>query len=855
MKSALFLTLLLGTLALAQPPLSPEGKPLEQSATPVLIAADGEAKLAITVAPDASPTLRQTARALQDLLQRITGAALSIESGSTPAGITLGLLTQFPDASLTQSLAIQHGYDGVEAYAIRTDASGIRLLGNTELGASHAAYRFLELLGYRHFFMGPNWEVVPRIATLRFDLNEVNRPRIWSRTLGFTRMKTVGEPGDPDRLELVQQWRRAVRLAESLDVTTRHTWHAIPDSFRGDQYPFRAEFVAHPEYFALVDGQRKGPQLCVSNPGLQKVVVAYARHYLDRAPTDDMVSLDPADTAGWCTCDTCAKLGSPSVQPFYLANLVARELQQSHPGKYVGLLAYSWHSDPPDFVLEPNVFVQLTAGMNASKLSFDELLEAWSAKCGRLGVYEYYSYWEMDQGMLPGGGPQVRHDEMPARMQRLIDHGVIALTAEASVNFGVHGLPYYLAHKLMWDPTADPTALKRDFCASAFGPAAEPMLRYYERFNLSSHPLRGLVMLRAAANDLHEAGLLASGQPQALARINDLKAYMVYNALGLEVESTGDYLKKHAAALAWFTWAYRIRNTFLIDWPTFRAAVGNHEYKPTLAARFKEPTWNYRVTKDNPWRNDEPLTAPEIEERFEQVCQQWGPMPVVEPRTFAGPYVVVANGGGAVTDQELGFLNRGALLLASVQGEPLEFVLVSSPSPQLERQDMEYILSTQAGQVLHQADIPEGDNALQLPVPAPGVYRLNCKRGGKGWSIKLPAKLPAAVIMDDDLDNRPQNMTGWFYVPQGTRQLGVHAQWGLTTLRDPSNAVALKENMRGDLHAVNVPAGMDGRAWSFYGKVRNLWFINAPTALAVEPTRLFVPRELAQQDRLKIIVP
>ena len=165
-------------------------------------------------------------------------------------------------------------------------------------------------------------------------------------------------------------------------------------------------------------------------PPEQKTVIAYARHYFKAHPTAGMVSLDTADQAGWCTCADCAKLGNHSAQPFYLANLAAGALRETHPGKYVGLLAYSWHSEPPDFELEPNVFVQLTAGMNASEFSFDELFERWGAKCRHLGVYEYFTYWEMDEGLLPGRGPHNALDDLPARIQRYAASHVVALTAE-----------------------------------------------------------------------------------------------------------------------------------------------------------------------------------------------------------------------------------------------------------------------------------------------------------------------------------------------------------------------------------------------------------------------------------------
>ena len=56
-----------------------------------------------------------------------------------------------------KALQIVNGFDGVESYAIRTREKKVLLLGATELGASHAAFRFLDELGYRHFFPNSAW--------------------------------------------------------------------------------------------------------------------------------------------------------------------------------------------------------------------------------------------------------------------------------------------------------------------------------------------------------------------------------------------------------------------------------------------------------------------------------------------------------------------------------------------------------------------------------------------------------------------------------------------------------------------------------------------------------------------------
>ena len=81
------------------------------------------------------------ARELVDYLSQISGAKFSVETGDGSRGIVLGTLADYPDASLNDALAIKNTYDGKEAFAIRTEKDRVRLIGATDLGASHAAVR------------------------------------------------------------------------------------------------------------------------------------------------------------------------------------------------------------------------------------------------------------------------------------------------------------------------------------------------------------------------------------------------------------------------------------------------------------------------------------------------------------------------------------------------------------------------------------------------------------------------------------------------------------------------------------------------------------------------------------------
>src|SRR4051812_21516986 len=115
--------------------------PRAAAAAELLLAENGAARLPIVISAKAAEPIKAVAKELADYLQRITGAAFDVTTGDGKTGIVLGTLAEFPDADLDKPLELRQRFDGREAYAIRTDRACLRLIGATDLGTSHAAFR------------------------------------------------------------------------------------------------------------------------------------------------------------------------------------------------------------------------------------------------------------------------------------------------------------------------------------------------------------------------------------------------------------------------------------------------------------------------------------------------------------------------------------------------------------------------------------------------------------------------------------------------------------------------------------------------------------------------------------------
>jgi len=825
----------------------------KKAAVRLLLAQNGNALAPIVVSERATEGTRAVAKELAQHLQRITGAEFSVAAGDGSRGIVLGTLAEFPDPALKKPLELRGagGFDGREAFVIRTDAKRLRLLGATELGASHAAFALLEALGCRWFFEAPEWEVTPSIRTLSVDLNRNDRPAVLSRRIwyggGFFEHAASGRP-----VRDYYAWARRNRMAQSFKVECYHIWQAII----GDN---EAVFRQHPEYRALVGGKRQGEQLCVSNPALRELVVRWSLDYLKKNPSADMVSAETSDGGGQCECEPCARLGTISDRAFGLANEVARSVAKEFPGKLVGLYAYNEHSEPPSFALEPNVYVQLTAGFTRGRYTFEELLELWPRKCRNMGFYEYFSVWPWDFDQLPGGRA---NDFVYLRKQipRYVQSGATSLDCESSGNFGLHGRGYYVAHKLMWNPKANVDALLADFYQKAFGPAAAPMRRYYERSDRGAKPLISAHLLALGFRDLEEASRLAAGRADVQARLDHVKQYLRSVHLRWLVDRAPDKAKKKEQTLAALTHGYRTRYSYMNHYVAIRDGWASH-----AAQEFAEPTWaaTGNPAPKTPWAIDKPYTHEETEADFREGLAYFQPDPV-EEKQFSRDLVPVdfaTPGQPAPPESVQTYQLTLPYALYSVAGEPLELSVVTGTIAHY--RDMapaKWKITDAAGKRLADGRLPlDGKlHPIQTPVPRPGLYYLEFDDSTAGWQIRVAAGRRAAIALERA---RRVEHAGWmqpmhFYVPKGTRELHYYWYGQPHRVHGPDGAVLKQVSTTGEFVKVPVPPGADGKTWSFSQIMLGyLWFFNAPNQLAASPGALLIPRELAKRDGLKIVAP
>lgn len=817
-------------------------------AAAVQLASDGRAKLVVVVSTNAGDGIRRSAEQLAAQLSRIAGAAFSVTNGDGATGIAVGRAADFP------ALELKTDWDPGditrrEDYLLRSHAKGLFVLGATELAVEDAVWDLLHRLGYRQFFPGEHWEIVPGIRDLGIEVDALEHPDYLARRIWY------GYGGWDYAQEPYKAWCAKNRARSGIELSTGHAYDGILSANK-------AEFAAHPEYRGLVNGARTSSKFCIANAGLRKLVAEDALRKLEKKPDADSVSVDPSDGGGWCECEACAKLGSASDRALTLANEVAAAVDGKRPGRLVGLYAYNYHSPPPSLRAHSNVVVSVATAFLKGGMPLDEIIAGWSAKGARLGIREYYSVnvWDRDlPGAARGGNPDYLRRTIPAFHAK----GARFMSAESSDNWGPNGLGYYLAARMLWDvrEAGRTDALVEDFLTRAFGAAKEPMRGFYDQLDGSKPHLVFADQLGRMFRSLDEARRL-SGRPDVLARLDDLALYARYVDLFDRYSHAGGPARQQAFE-ALIRHAYRMRTTMLIHAKALYRDLAARDKTVVVPAG---AAWSVPEGK-NPWKSSEAFSAEEIG-RFIAEGIERHPLAKMEfkPVDFSDDLVsAAALRPPEVPPGELGAARGKRQFFTRVDAAPASIELqitggliqhyrdrgnvrialwkIGGPSQTGERETL----------VAEDRSVPPDGNehTVRLPVKEAGLFKITVDDGNDRTLVRWPTNAAMTVRSTADEPMSGSYTDPWmmyFYVPKGTGVLGLfggeHGE-----VRDSAGRPVFWLNGREPgFHSVAVPEGEDGKFWKIrYGRgaVR---LLTVPPCFARSPAELLLPAEVVRRD-------
>ncbi|HYE77280.1 MAG TPA: DUF4838 domain-containing protein, partial [bacterium] len=814
--------------------------------------------------------MRDAAADAARILQLMTGATFSVTTGDGKQGLVVGTADEFPHAELSEALKVNHGFEGREAYAIRTTPGRILVLGASEMGATNGLYRLLTELGCRWLAPTPTWEVIPRQPELSWNRDITDRPQILSRVIWYKTnfdFEADRTPWGTTPAQDLATWGRRNAHLDGLGIRAGHAYGGI---IRAN----KAAFQAHPEYGPLIDGKRqldlKRPdfnQPDLGNPDVRRIFLDYARSWFSSHPEALMISMEPNDGGGYSQSPEFKKLGTISDAVFGMANEVARMLQREFPGRMVGLYAYREHAEPPSFKLEPNVYVQITTDLATSR-SYEEIVDAWTRHHSNLGFYDYYApyNWHLDQ--LPGANASSLK-YLTTRIRAEAAQPATSISGEASGSWALFTLGYYVANQLMWNTSRDPNALREDFLSAAFGPATPKMRDYYARWDPDNKPIVAKNLLYQMAQDLHEARRLAADRPDVLARLTDLQHYLRFLELDWRLRELPDtlaYAGREAAFIALFRHLHRTRYTYMMHWGLATQTLWQKRAEKTGVVEVikgqpkkvvNESLLPKTLAPVNPWRDDTPYTPAEIEANFTSTLAFFKSEPLLSA-TFSTDLVPIQwpepqPPGALLPTKPTQLTIQGGharLMLYSATGEPLT-IQVRPGTLRQKVQQRPWTLTDAQGKVVAQGAVAPTDSARQrvarkaapgigtddalwrtltLPVPRAGTYEFDIQdNNGFLYLIVPPEQIAAIRLVPGEIVNlKPPNQPRFFYVPKGTAHIQYYFDYHTPQhqLIGPDGQVYHEgTDNRHTFVKVPVPPGLDGKLWRFDALgIGPLWF-------------------------------
>ena len=510
----------------------------------VVLSDRGEPRAEILVGQTASVPERFAADELQEYLEKISGARLPVRATGAGTGSQTAVVLGTMESDLMRTAGVEDpGNLPEDSFLIRTVGEGRLILAGTNPRAVlYAVYALLEEflgVGWAQFPVNgrdfdPADEVVPRRPTVRIGpIDRTWQPRLAYRADQVWYLRGVRGPGVSAK----------ERIMPALDLMAKNRLNTVqfqqfpmPDDYTRDpEYdqevwpevekrgfdlevghhdfyrllkPTKELFDEHPEYFALVDGQRvrkaRGLAFCLSNPAVARLMAEHGITFLDHHPEVRYLDLWPEDNKAECECEACKRMGRGqgstwpnSSSAYYLrfVNRVAQQVRREHPDISVVYLAYlNYKAPPPDLRPDPGVVVSfcnyfrcythpvgpVEACMKNSRLF--GWMRDWQRSGSPVIVYAYYyglsGYLHFPYPILAWIDDELRFYEGLSLNEEAPLLGVKA--TGGIIGPAQHALNGYAFARMAWDRDLTGTEVLDTYCTRYFGRASDHVCAFYK---------------------------------------------------------------------------------------------------------------------------------------------------------------------------------------------------------------------------------------------------------------------------------------------------------------------------------------------------------------------------------------
>jgi len=517
------------------------------TAAPLLLANEGQTDYQIVIPAETDVSTKAVAEDFADILKQITGATFPVVADTQPPQpkeIVVG--ENNARLGVLGVAGIARGFAQGE-YEIRTIGQRLIIAGGPPRGTINGMYGFLQdHLGCRWFT--PGVSRIPQRSRLQIDpIRDRQRPAFryrsmdppmhwdaaWTARNRLNECKTYG--GTVSMMMLMSD----PRVQTIGNYSSGHQFSYIPASL----------YEEHPEYYALIDGQRRldpDPNqraYCLTNEGFVQYMADMLKRSLRGTSGPHFVGLGHADNSNYCQCPNCrASYDRVGVSGTYMEfdNKVARAVAKEYPNAIISTLAYGVSFAPTDVKMEPNIRPLWCPISACYAHGFDECaynrdrdwlgqLAKWLENTSQLGIWYYHHQADSlmphlnlfatkrnfaifrDMGVddifveCNVGGTR-RTNPVSDGDKLLPAYGDAERNGYFTVPWALEHLRGYITCRLLWNPDFDVEQGIREFCQTYYGPAGDELAQYALTVESIDSYGRNINRTFAAYADLHENG-------------------------------------------------------------------------------------------------------------------------------------------------------------------------------------------------------------------------------------------------------------------------------------------------------------------------------------------------------------
>lgn len=396
--------------------------------------------------------------------------------------------------------------------------------GGGEVGTLHGAHSFIErYLGVRWYFIDETiWRRKPVrtfLASIPRDLRVIEAPAFSCRRLAArkirlnkswldyasrNRMDTISVDYSSPRSSSWSDIRRWVPQLRRRGLKLSVSQHSYMQFLPAKRY-----FRDHPEWFALIDGQRSDVQrqtFCTSSKQALSVFLGNLRQYVKAVPEVDRFDLFPEDGCKWCECARCRRISEPDHHAI-LANQMAKTVWSVYPDKPFSILAYSTcRAAPKPGLLDPAIEIMFCWWGRDYSLPFNhkncaihydrEYNDAGHPAC--CIQQRDFGDWLKRYGKTNSMVVFEQHLCQSIRGPNLLPVPVLDRDYRWFQSIGLSGIVHqyfgttptwtsalncYVSVRKLWNPRENVRKLIKEFFELCYENAAEPIQRLYERID------------------------------------------------------------------------------------------------------------------------------------------------------------------------------------------------------------------------------------------------------------------------------------------------------------------------------------------------------------------------------------